>query len=197
MALDFSGRTVVGESRRYIGVELAKWRVGIRQSTMTAGVALPVARGGRLGCFLHGCCYGAVTDSPWAVAMHGAMRHPVQLIEAGADLALAGVLWVLRRRAWPAGHLFRRYLVGYAVIRFCCEFLRGDPSRYLGPLTAIRWCVWSAGLHRSDSSEGTLAAGNDRKPGTAVGTGSTGDLPVDGGQYHRPATVPVPRSPSR
>lgn len=141
VALDFSGRTVVGGIiGGYIGVELAKWRVGIRQSTGDGwAVALPVAQGlGRLGCFLHGCCYGAVTESPWAVAMHGAMRHPVQLVEAGADLALAGVLWGLRRRAWPAGHLFRRYLVGYAVIRFCCEFLRGDPSRHLGPLTAVQ-----------------------------------------------------------
>ncbi len=141
LLFDFSGRTVVGGIiGGYIGVEIAKRFVGITRSTGDGwAVALPAAQGiGRIGCWLHGCCYGAITGAPWAVEMHGALRHPVQLLEACADLTLATVLWLLRTRPFPEGNLFRRYLIGYAIIRFGCEFLRGDPSRTLGPFTAVQ-----------------------------------------------------------
>lgn len=141
LAFDFSGRTVVGGLiGGYLGVEVTKRIVGITRSTGDGwAVALPTAQGiGRIGCWLHGCCYGAPTDAAWGLPMHGLHRHPVQLVEAAADLLLAAVVWSLRRHPWPAGHLFRRYLVGYAVIRFGCEFLRGDPSRMVGPLTVVQ-----------------------------------------------------------
>lgn len=141
LAFDFSGRTVVGGIiGGYLGVEVTKRLVGITRSTGDGwAVALPLAQGiGRIGCLLHGCCYGAATDAAWGISMHGAQRHPVQGVEAVLDLTLAAVLWGLRSRAYPEGHLFRRYLVGYALIRFGCEFLRGDPSRHLGPLTVVQ-----------------------------------------------------------
>jgi len=141
LSLDFSGRTVVGGLiGGYLGVELSKRAVGITRSTGDGwAVALPLAQGiGRIGCLLHGCCYGVVTEAPWGVAMHGATRVPVQAMEAGLDLALAGSLWALRHRPRPEGHLFRRYLVGYAAIRFVCEFFRGDPSRSVGPFSVVQ-----------------------------------------------------------
>jgi len=141
LAFDFSGRTVVGGIiGGYIGVEVTKRIVGITRSTGDGwAVALPTAQGlGRVGCLLHGCCYGAPTELAWGISMHGAARHPVQALEAVLDLTLAAVLWRWRKTPWPEGHLFRRYLVGYATIRFICEFLRGDPARHLGPLTAVQ-----------------------------------------------------------
>lgn len=148
-SLDFGGKTVVGGlAGGYAGVEIAKRLAGIRHSTGDAfAVALPLAQGlGRVGCFLEGCCYGAPTGLPWAVDLHGAARHPVQLYEATLDLALAGALFSLRDRGYPEGHLFRRYLVGYALVRFALEPLRGDPVRHLGPFTSVQWVCLAAAL---------------------------------------------------
>lgn len=148
LSLDFAGKTVVGGLiGGYLGVELTKKLVGITRSTGDGfAVALPLAQGiGRIGCFFAGCCYGAPWDGPWAVSMAGAHRHPTQLYEAAADLGLAALLWSLRERPWPEGHLFKRALVGYALIRFALEPLRGDPVQVWGPLTAVQWvCLASA-----------------------------------------------------
>jgi len=148
-SLDFSGKTVVGALiGGYLGVELTKKIVGIRHSTGDGfAVALPVAQGfGRIGCLLHGCCYGTPFGGAWSVFVHGAARHPAQLYEAVLDLALAAWLWSSRERPRPAGHLFRRYLVGYALIRFVVEFFRGDPVNVWGPLTSVQWLCLLAAL---------------------------------------------------
>lgn len=144
LALDFSGKTVVGGLfGGYLGVEIAKKCVGIDYSTGDAyALALPLAQAvGRVGCFLHGCCYGAVAGEgwPWRVALHGALRHPAPLYEVALDLALAAWIWTLRDKVLPQGHLFRRYLVGYAAIRFTLEFLRGDSGWSWMGLTAVQW----------------------------------------------------------
>ena len=100
---------------------------------------------GRVGCFFYGCCYGRDSDAWCAVTFpigspswyeHGRQLVPVlptQLFEAAALLALFALLYALYRR-------FRRYtagvyLVGYAVIRFGLECLRGDPRAAVGPLS--------------------------------------------------------------
>ncbi len=141
LSLDFSGKTVVGGLiGGYIGVEIAKKKVGITQSTGDAfAVALPLAQAvGRVGCLLSGCCYGTAFEGPWSVDIAGAHRHPTQIYEAILLLGLAGFLWHRRLVPSPAGHLFRRYLVGYALIRFALEFLRGDPSLRFGPFSVVQ-----------------------------------------------------------
>lgn len=65
-------------------------------------------------------------------------RHPTQVCEAGLDLLLVGVLFLLRGRTGQPGQLFRAYLIGHAIIRFSLEPLRGDPARWLGPLTLVQ-----------------------------------------------------------
>lgn len=149
LAFDFTGKTVVGGiAGGYLGVELAKWRLGIRHSTGDAfAVALPLAQGvGRVGCFLHGCCPGRESDLPWSVPLDGVYRHPAQLYEAALDLALAAAVWAVRERPRPAGHLFKATLLGYAAIRFGLEPLRDDTGWRVGPLTAVQWACLAAGL---------------------------------------------------
>lgn len=139
--LDFTGKTVVGAlAGGYLGVELAKRRVGITQRTGDAfAVAMPLGMGlGRLGCFCHGCCSGIAWDGPWAVEIGGILRHPAQLYEAVFDLGLAALAWRWRDRGWPEGHLFRRVLMGYAAIRFGLEPLRDDFHVLLGPLSGVQ-----------------------------------------------------------
>jgi phosphatidylglycerol:prolipoprotein diacylglycerol transferase len=153
-SLRFDGKTIVGAlAGGYLFGELTKKLAKVEFSTGDAlAVALPLGQAiGRVGCFFGGCCYGTACSLPWAVYSHGAARHPVMLYEAALDLALAAVLVAVRARsrpltrskarnvavllARPPGHLFRYYLIGYGVIRFSLEFLRGEPQRTLGPLS--------------------------------------------------------------
>jgi len=106
---------------------------------------------GRIGCFFYGCCYGRLSDCACAVSFpkgspawyeqvhagrieHSAARAlpvlPTQLFEAAALLALFAVLlYVYRKyRRGTAGI----YFIGYAVIRFSLEYLRGDPRAAVG-----------------------------------------------------------------
>ena len=100
---------------------------------------------GRLGCFYHGCCYGAPTSVPWAVQFTERLAlgqvtvpsHPVQLYEALlSSLALVGTLRIRRGRAFVAGsgQLLALCLFGYSAIRFLVEFFRigGSSAVVLG-----------------------------------------------------------------
>ncbi|MEW5848927.1 MAG: prolipoprotein diacylglyceryl transferase [Myxococcota bacterium] len=144
---DFSGKTVVGGlAGGYVGVEVAKKLVGITTSTGDAfAVAVPAGQAlGRVGCLLEGCCYGTTWNGPWAIHLHGALRHPVQAYEAVMDLALAAMLFTIRRQTRPAGHLFKVYLVGYGMTRFLLEWLRGDPALTWAGLTLVQWVCLAA-----------------------------------------------------
>jgi len=84
---------------------------------------------GRVGCLLGGCCYGrpCAADFPFAVRLHDAWRHPVQLYEAAGLLVIACALAALSRVLRPRpGALIALYLGGYAILRILTEWLRGD-----------------------------------------------------------------------
>jgi len=103
---------------------------------------------GRIGCFFYGCCYGRDSDAWCAVTFpagspswfeHGHRMVsvlPTQLFEAAALLGLFAALMFVRSR-FPRRHglVFGAYLVGYAVIRFGIEYLRGDPRAAVGPFS--------------------------------------------------------------
>lgn len=102
---------------------------------------------GRVGCFCAGCCYGLPADPPLGIAFSGAAAAPngvpllpVQLWEAGAELAIFILLiWYAGRVAVPA-RILRFYLLAYAPVRFVLEFFRGDAVRGIyGPLSTSQW----------------------------------------------------------
>jgi phosphatidylglycerol:prolipoprotein diacylglycerol transferase len=83
---------------------------------------------GRIGCWLAGCCYGTPADLPWAVAVERAgpmPRHPVQLYEAAADVAIAVALTA--RADAGVGRTAARAMVGYGLTRIVVEVWR-DPA---------------------------------------------------------------------
>ncbi len=109
---------------------------------------------GRIGCFFYGCCWGRLSDSPLAVSfprhapawydqLHAGLIPasavkslpvlPTQLFEAAALFVLFAVLLTvyLKYRRYTAGI----YLMGYAAIRFCLEYLRGDPRAVVSTLS--------------------------------------------------------------
>ncbi|MFZ4395276.1 MAG: prolipoprotein diacylglyceryl transferase [Kiritimatiellia bacterium] len=115
---------------------------------------------GRIGCFLNGCCHGHISHSWLAVTFPAyspawtqqvadgdipptaAQSDPVlptQLIEAAANLLLFLLLYRLyRRHREQYGLVTGTYLMGYAVIRFLIEPLRGDSRLQVAG-------VWSIG----------------------------------------------------
>ena len=139
------GKTIVGGLLGgWIGVELAKKAVDIRQSTgdlfvfpLVLGIAI-----GRIGCFLTGLedgTHGVATSLPWAIDFgDGVPRHPTQLYEIGFLILLGVALaWRPTRRA-AAGERFRLFLLGYLGFRVAVEFIKPVERNLLG-LSAIQW----------------------------------------------------------
>ena len=138
-------------------------------------VFLPLGQAfGRVGCFLHGCCFGGVVQqgnwlgvcfphgSPaWSHQVaEGALSPyatrslpvwPTQLMEAAGCVALFVALWLICRKPWGRrpGLCSGLYCLSYGVLRFVVETLRDDPrgARLLG--LSFSQCV----------SLGLLAAG--------------------------------------
>ncbi len=78
---------------------------------------------------------------------------PIQLMESGSLFLLAGLIaWYCWSKPRPTGMPFGFYLVGYGVLRFCLELLRGDVARglYFGGLLSFSQIVsigvFAAGL---------------------------------------------------
>lgn len=126
------GKTIVGGLLGgWAGVEIAKWILGIRQSTGDAFV-YPLILGmaiGRIGCFLtglsdHTC--GLPTLLPWGVDFgDGIPRHPAQIYDIIFLAALAAALLIWQMRARPRnGQLFAAFMTCYLAYRFGVEFLK-------------------------------------------------------------------------
>lgn len=118
-------------------------------------VGIPVGHAfGRIGCFFYGCCYGKESASALAVSFprgspawyeqlnlgkiaSGARESlpvlPVQLFEAAANGLLFVALFLFYRKYGRGTTAL--YLMGYAVIRFSMEYLRGDPRAAVGPFS--------------------------------------------------------------
>jgi phosphatidylglycerol:prolipoprotein diacylglycerol transferase len=131
------------------------WRRPFPFWPMADAVAPALAVGitlGRLGCFLNGCCYGAVCDRPWAVrfpagshawvaqieqgilppvASHSLPVHPIQLYNAGAGLAILVILSLHFARRRRDGEIMALLMVLYPLTRWAVDCLRGD----------VRWTV--------------------------------------------------------
>jgi len=127
---------------------------------------------GRVGCYLNGCCFGAVcdADAPWAVTFPAGtlpwLRHvdagwlapdaprslPVhakQLYAAGSGLILlVATTWFYRHRRRD-GEVMALLMFGYPATRFLIEFARGDATGWHFGLTVsqdISLGLFAAGL---------------------------------------------------
>lgn len=94
----------------------------------------------RVGCFMAGCCYGVVTNSPLGVvfpAVDNLPRYPTQLFSSAANLAIfIFLIWFYRRRRFE-GQVACLYLLLYPVYRFCIEFIR-EPESMWGPISSAQ-----------------------------------------------------------
>lgn len=138
------GRTIIGGLLAgWLGVEIAKWSLGLRQSTGGPfALAIPAGEAvGRIGCWLNQCCYGAASGLPhglpFTVQQHEAWRLPAQLYSSLACAAVFLMLLRLSRRLGPA-ELFRALLMLYGGARFLLEFARYRETLYWG-LSVAQW----------------------------------------------------------
>ncbi len=122
-------------------------------------VVIPLGHAfGRVGCFFYGCCYGRISHAACAVSFPrgspawyeqlnagqiGASAQaslpvlPTQFFEAAAVAALFVALLFVYNRFWKErpGFATGVYMMGYAVVRFGMEMLRGDPRAAVGPFS--------------------------------------------------------------
>jgi phosphatidylglycerol:prolipoprotein diacylglycerol transferase len=124
---------------------------------------------GRLGCFLHGCCYGDLCELPWGVrfpagsvpfeamvhrglqgrdALRSLALHPTQLYDSLSAVAIVAVTWVYYPYRRRNGEVLAIGWMAYPINRFLIEFLRSDESGKFGTtLTISQWV--SLGLFAS------------------------------------------------
>ncbi len=105
-------------------------------------------RAGRIGCRLTEAP-GRPTSLPWGIhapattarcpgCLAGVAMHPSFLYEIAFQLAAFAVLLRLRNRVTQPGELFVLYVAGYAVFRYCVEFVRANETVWPG-LTRPQW----------------------------------------------------------
>jgi len=152
-----AGKSIVGGLLGgLIGVEWTKRLVGEHRSTgdlfvlpLTLAMAI-----GRVGCFLTGLednTHGVPTTLPWGVNFgDGLARHPTQLYEIVALAAIAAWALTHSRRSHTEGDLFKGFMILYLGFRLLVEFIKPDPSFYLG-LTGIQVaCLMGLSYYRND-----------------------------------------------
>ncbi len=109
----------------------------------------------RFGCLLAGCCYGTITDVPWAVRYgpqspvfadqlrHGVIDayaicsrpvHPVQLYEIASSLVIVILVVRFRRSLRAPGNPMALFLMLYSFARFFLEFARSSEGRVVGKI---------------------------------------------------------------
>lgn len=143
------GKTILfGIVGGYLGVECAKWILGVRVKTGdTFAFPVAVAVGiGRVACFFGGCCFGTPTRLPWGYSFPASgdhlPRHPTQLYEAVFHFTMAAILNGLQRDGWFRGNLIKFYVLCYLGYRFISEFIRPE-ARIFGGLTGYHWATIS------------------------------------------------------
>ncbi len=124
-------------------------KVDLKPYISVAAAVLPLGHAfGRVGCFFAGCCYGIPYDG-WLSYTYthadnptegflGVPRFPVQLLEACCLLILFGILLYIFFKKPNSYATTVGYIIGYGILRFCLEFLRGDKERggFLGVSTS-------------------------------------------------------------
>lgn len=152
----FYGGFIGGLTAAVAYFRLVKVRVSVGLDLLSPPLALGIAIT-RIGCFLNGCCWGKVTDVPWAVRFpikvtpvvlrhfeQGLLSpddastlplHPVQLYNSVSNILLFGICLLVFKRKQYDGQVFLTFLCGYGLFRFMTEFYRDDTPVFLLRIT--------------------------------------------------------------
>lgn len=121
----FYGGLIFGALGGWLALQWKKQSFPLWLDFFTPLVSLGYA-GGRVACFLTGCCYGKLCQLPWSYND----RHPTQLYAVGLELVLLFALLRFEKtksfRDQP-GRLFAFWLLFHSFSRMAIEFFRDDP----------------------------------------------------------------------
>jgi prolipoprotein diacylglyceryltransferase len=102
-----------------------------------------------------GAAFGATTQVPWGIELWGAKRHPTQIYEVMAAVAILLILWPGK---WgeqePAGRYFLLFVMLSALAQLILQAFRGDSLLLPGGWRTVQigaWLLLAAslwGLHR-------------------------------------------------
>jgi phosphatidylglycerol:prolipoprotein diacylglycerol transferase len=147
------------------GTVVVLFALGLPVRRFADGLAPAVGIGiatARMGCLLHGCCYGTVCTLPWAVTLSSSSYvfavqleqgvlppasirslpvHPLPLYFAVVGVAITAFLLWLRPRKSYDGQLALVLVVLFSVTSAVLEPLRMDDAArvYWGPLPQLLW----------------------------------------------------------
>ncbi|NLF26913.1 MAG: prolipoprotein diacylglyceryl transferase [Clostridiales bacterium] len=129
----FYGGLIGGIFGAWLGARLVELRFVAIMDLCAPALALAHAFG-RVGCLFAGCCYGMPCELFFCFPLSsdiagGARLFPVQLFEAGCDLALFLALLKYLKRPRPVPRAAGIYLMSYSAYRFILEFFRYDAIR--------------------------------------------------------------------
>lgn len=96
---------------------------------------------GRIGCLFSGCCYGILYNGLFSIKIRGNQRFPIQAVESFGNLLIFIILlFTLVKNKNHRTNFLLEYLTLYAILRFFCEFLRGDIQRgFIGIFSISQW----------------------------------------------------------
>lgn len=130
---------------------LVKKKLNVAHYAAVVMPVIPLAHAiGRVGCFLAGCCYGKVCDTPFSVIYPvgvpvsdvptGVPVFPVQLLESALNIILFVILLLYTKKRMKSASVIFLYLFSYAIIRFTTELFRADEIRgiFIG-LSTSQW----------------------------------------------------------
>jgi phosphatidylglycerol---prolipoprotein diacylglyceryl transferase len=112
-----------------------------------------MAIGSALSHLAAGTAFGSPTELPWGIELWNATRHPTQIYELIASLAIYGWIW-FRKTDSPAGICFLTFAALTAAVRLFLEAFRGDSALILGGLRLaqiLAWLVLAATVFVSES----------------------------------------------
>ncbi|HIC89106.1 MAG TPA: hypothetical protein EYP04_06860 [Anaerolineae bacterium] len=104
---------------------------------LATGILLGLAIGS-LAALATGQAYGRPTDLPWAIQLWDARRHPTQIYEMVATLAVLAVVWWTRARRSRDGCGALLALAGYAAARLFLEAFRADSATLFAGVRAVQ-----------------------------------------------------------
>lgn len=148
--LILTGQSIVGGLiGGWLGVEIAKYFSGVKQSTGDLFVG-PILLGlaiGRVGCLLAGLndeTFGIETSLPWGIDFgDGIARHPTPIYE----IIFVLLLWFWLEQIRPAisresGFLFKTMFVSYLCWRLVIDNIKPVAYEFAWGLSGIQWaCI--------------------------------------------------------
>jgi phosphatidylglycerol:prolipoprotein diacylglycerol transferase len=88
-----------------------------------------------------GTAFGNPTTAPWGIELWNAKRHPSQIYEFIASLAIFGILWFQKSESRP-GILFLTFTALTAGSRLFLEAFRGDSTLVFGEYRLAQGVTW-------------------------------------------------------